>query len=257
MKGYLLGELKRLKGMVSGRRISLFLDYDGTLTPIVARPENAQLSFQMKELLRKLSILYPVAIISGRSLSDIRALVRMDGLVYAGNHGMEVWAEDFTMIFDVGRGVRREIKRIEVIFRRLAERYSGVIVENKKLTLSLHYRLIDLREKDTFFKDANKVVAPSVEKGLVRITEGKRVLEIRPPVSWHKGRVVEWLLQRRRFLDTFPIYMGDDRTDLDGFRAVKKKGLSVYVGGVCREADMYLREQKEVTTFFKWLCHQP
>ncbi|MEE9614226.1 MAG: trehalose-phosphatase [Thermodesulfobacteriota bacterium] len=253
MKRHLLKNIERVKELAGSKRISLFLDYDGTLTPIVARPEVATLSFQVKEILRKLVRLYPTAVITGRGLEDIRERVPIGGLVYAANHGMEVWSTGFTMVFDAGRDVGAELKKLLAAFNGLVKKFKGVIVEDKGATLSVHYRLLDIKEVKAFKAALRELAAPSVEKGLVKLTEGKKVFELRPPVSWNKGRVVEWIMQRDGFSGTFPLYVGDDETDRDGFRAVKGKGLSVFVGGMDDEADFYLNSQDEVRPFLEWL----
>jgi trehalose-phosphatase len=250
---YLLKSFDDLQGLVEGKRISLFLDYDGTLTPIVGRPEGAWLSFQTKELLRALVGLYPTAIISGRGLGDIRERVPLKGAVYAGNHGMEVWSESFTMVFDAGGAVKKEIKKLLSLCEGLTGSFKGVIVENKEVTFSVHYRLLDTREVRPFVDKFREFAGPSLKKGLVSLTEGKKVFEIRPAVSWHKGRAVEWILGRKDFSSTVPIYVGDDETDKDGFRAVRGRGFSVYVGGTERDADFSLKAQDEVNVFLGWL----
>jgi trehalose-phosphatase len=250
---YLLKNLEYLERLVKGKSISLFLDYDGTLTPIVGRPERARLSFQTKELLRALETLYPTVIISGRGLGDIRERVSLKAMVYAGNHGMEVWSDAFTMVFDPGRAAKDELKKLLGLLRGLPRSFRGVIVENKGATISVHYRLLDTREVKPFVKKLRGVTGPSMDRGLVWVTEGKKVFEIRPPVLWHKGRAVEWILKRAGFSLTVPIYVGDDETDKDGFRAVRGRGFSVFVGGAEKEADFYLKAQGEVTPFLEWL----
>ena len=245
--------LGMLEGMLRGRRLSLFLDFDGTLAPIVARPELARLSYEMKELLRGLVSVYPVTVITGRSLPDIKERVAVDGVVYAANHGMEIWAEGFTMVYDLGREVKGELRVLLRSLREITERFGGTLVENKGATISVHYRLLDPGKRDEFLSEVMRVVQPSVEKGLARITRGKKVVEVRPPVEWNKGRAVEWLLQRSPFVSTWPVYVGDDETDRDGFRAVKRRGTSVFVGGSEEEADFHLEDQDEVRVFLGWL----
>ncbi len=254
MTGDLIKNIDALERFLRGKRLSLFLDYDGTLTPIVGRPENAYLSFDMKVLLEKIVRLYPTVIISGRSLDDVKALVGIEGPVYAGNHGMEIRDDGFSFIYDTGRGVREEMKRLKARIKAMGKRFPGVIVEDKGLTLSIHYRLLDVRHKNAFARGFMDTVSSALKRGLVRVTEGKKVFEIRPPVEWHKGRAVEWILERRPFKGTFPIYMGDDETDRDGFRAVKDRGLSVFVGGSSTEADCFIRRQRDVKVFLKRLC---
>lgn len=253
MSKHLLKNLEYLGGLVKGKRVSLFLDYDGTLTPIVGRPERAWLSYEVKELLRAVARLYPTVIISGRGLDDLIERVSLKGVVYAGNHGIEVRSEEFTMLFDTGRGAKEELKRLKSLYRELPKKFGGVIVEDKGVTLSVHFRLLDARQVKTFSKTFREITAPSVKKGLVRVTEGKLVFEVRPPALWHKGKAVEWILKRKGFDSTCPIYVGDDETDRDAFGAVKGKGFSVFVGSSNKGADFYLKAQDEMKHFLNWL----
>jgi trehalose-phosphatase len=253
MSKYLLKNLDQLGSQLKGKSISLFFDFDGTLTPIMGRPEVARLSFNTRELLRVLALRYPTVVISGRSLDDITGRVSLKGVVYAGNHGMEIRSESFTMLFDQGKAVKAEMKKLLSLLKGMPPKFRGVIIENKGVTLSVHYRLLDSRDVRAFTKRLKEIVRQSVESGLISLSEGKKVFEIRPPVDWNKGRAVDWIMQRRVFSSTVPIYLGDDVTDRDAFKAVKGSGVSVYVGGSDKEADFYLKAQGEVGAFLMWL----
>lgn len=253
--GHLLKIIPSLEAVLKQKRVSLFLDYDGTLTPITGRPEDARLSFQMKDLLKTLLRLYPLSIISGRGLADLKSLVGIDGIVYAGNHGFEAVGPEYSMVFDSGSAAREEIKRLSESLKELPPRCRGVFVEDKGITLSIHYRLLDPRDKHFFTDRFLEITSGAVKKGLVRINESKKAFEVRPNVNWNKGRAVEWMLDREGFAGTTPFYLGDDETDRDGFKAVRGRGVSVYVGGVSQDADYYLEFQGEVRAFLEWLCH--
>ncbi len=257
MSVHLLKNLDHLKEIFNGRRVSLFLDYDGTVTPIVARPERASLSYQMKEILRKLARAYPTAIISGRSLKDVRRKVGIPGIAYAGNHGTEIWDEDYTMVFDAGAEYKRELKKIEEELRSLALSFRGVIVENKGHSLTLHYRLLDTHNQRLFTQRYEETVRDALQRGVVRLAFSKKAFEVRPPGDWNKGSAVRWLLERKHFASTFPVYVGDDETDKDAFRAIAGRGMSVFVGAETEAADYHLVAQTEVKTFLKWLCNHP
>lgn len=244
-----------LEGKFKGREVSLFLDFDGTLAPIVARPELAALSYFMKQLLRSLPAYYPVIVITGRGMKDIKDRVGMKGIVYAANHGMEIWSENFTMLYDLG-DAKKEIRKIENLLKEQFGKYKGIVYENKGATTSVHYRLLDSREKKDFLPKVKEFLRAFENDGLVKITDGKKVVEIRPPISWNKGSAVDWILDRAPFNGTVPVYVGDDQTDFDGFRAVKDVGVSVYVGSTSVEkagADFYLKSQLEVNEFLQWL----
>ncbi len=247
-------EMEALERRLGGKRLSFFLDYDGTLAPIAGRPEDASLPFNMKVVLERLVRLHPTVVISGRSLEDVKGRVGLDGVVYAGNHGMEIEGPDFSFTYDAGRDVREEIKRLKTRLRSISRKFPGVIVEDKGVTLSIHFRLLDKREQKPFAERFREIVAPSLSRGLVRVTKGKMVFEVRPPVDWHKGRAVEWILERPAFSETLPLYMGDDETDRDGFRALKGRGISVFVGGVSEETDYFIRRQVDVKNFLRRIC---
>ncbi len=254
MSKYLLRNLDSLKERLDGEKLSLFLDYDGTLAPIAARPEDASLPLDVKGLLRSLSSIYPLAIITGRGIEDIRKRVPLKGVVFAANHGMEVWGDDFTLLYDAGAAKNSELKKVRISTDAIARSYRGVILEDKKRTLSLHYRLLDARSSKGFLGRIREQTREAVSRGFLRITEGKKVIEIRPRVEWDKGKVVAWLLDRVPFRSTFPIYMGDDETDKDAFREVRGVGCSIFVGGSGGGgADYYLRSQGEVKKFLRWL----
>ena len=257
--------MERALGILSNKKLSLMLDYDGTLTPIVGRPQDAALSFKMKELLRSLAARYPLAVITGRALDDIKSLVGLRSITYAANHGLEVSSSDttpapFTMVFDPGRGTTEELKRLSTELDALGAACRGAVVEDKGATLSVHYRLVDSSGIEGFLGDVKAVLRTSEAGGLVRVTEGKKVIEVRPRVSWDKGSVVKWLMQRHVFASTFPVYLGDDATDSDAFSALKGVGLSVFVGATPDTAgakgmgaDYMLGTQAEVYGFLKRL----
>ncbi|MBZ0221016.1 MAG: trehalose-phosphatase [Candidatus Methylomirabilis sp.] len=251
MSRYLLKSADEARSCLKGRDISLFLDYDGTLTPVAGRPEDARLSFHMKELVRMLAGSMPLAIVSGRGLSDIESLVGVDGLAYAGNHGLEAAAPDFTMTYDIGRAAREELNGLEPALLRLQERWKGVIFENKGVSHTVHYRLLGSRHFPLFKEEFDTTVAPALSRGLVRLTQSKRAFEIRASVKWDKGRAILWMLERNRFRGTMPVFIGDDETDKDAYRALGPKGLSVHVGCEADEAAFHLIAQDEVKVFLK------
>ena len=257
MSEYLLKHLEEASSLLTEGRLSLFLDYDGTLTRITGRPEDACMSYQVRELMRALAARYPLAIISGRSLADIRSKVGMEGIVYAGNHGLEVHSPLFTMTYDIGRQAREELEGLRAAFRALAEKFKGVIFEDKGFTLTVHYRLLSSRSFEIFKESFDAAVSGALGRGHVRLGQSKKAFEIKATVRWDKGRAVNWLLDRPLFRGTTPVYIGDDETDRDSYRAIGTKGLSVNVGGAVDEAPYFLQAQEEVVTFLKWLLGQP
>jgi len=235
----------------------LLLDFDGTLAPIAPTPDQAA---PPGPALRAVSALAArpdtrVAVISGRALEDVRARVGLPGVVYAGNHGLEV----------AGPGLRVEqpaaVAAASVLADcadRLRKRFdgsSGVLVEDKRLTLSVHYRLAPEQDHDAVRRAARETC-----DGLqgLRVTEGKRVVEIRPDVDWDKGRTARFLLDALEIPDAAPVlYIGDDATDEDAFRALDGRGDGVIVADPVpadTAAAFFLRSPAEVVVLLEALA---
>lgn len=227
----------------------LFLDYDGTVTPIVDSPDKAILSKGMRSLIIKLKEIIPVAIVSGRSLNDIKQRVNIEKMIYAGNHGAEIWDGNKLV---VGQQLSDSKQVLEKIIKELKEALSsvqGVMVEDKGITASIHYRKVNTQNICRLF-DIFWSIADSY-KGLFRIISGKKVFEIRPHGIWNKGDAVKWIWKnfgRKRV----PLYVGDDATDEDAFKVIKGKGIGICIGRN-PETDYYLESQEEVKRLLQWI----
>ena len=255
---YLFSHFEKLKNRLSGKFVLLFLDYDGTLTPIVETPDKAVISQNTKDLLNELSTSprCRVAIISGRSLSDIKGLVGLKDIIYAGNHGLEIEGPKIKFESQVSPRLKSIIRHIYEDMVSKLSKIKGVLIEDKGLTISVHYRLVEKKDIQEFLSIFTEVTDTYIVRDKVKINSGKKVYEIRPPVIWDKGKVVLWLLARQQFLvgedKIFPIYIGDDVTDEDAFRVLKNKGLTLFVGKPnISEAQYYLENTEEVIEFMK------
>lgn len=236
----------------------LLSDYDGTLTPIVGRPRDALLSPGVRN---KLSVLaqqksVSVGIVSGRAMTELRSLVGIDGIYYAGNHGMEIDGPDLKYVSPEAELARATMRDLAGKLAEALENITGVIVEDKGLSLSVHYRLVKEREVDAVAEGFKEVTLPRLNKGEIRITTGKKVWEVRPPVDWHKGKAVEAITREIRSLlkldQVLTIYLGDDTTDEDAFEVVRRPhGWSIFVGGdnPASAADYFLSSTAEVEEF--------
>jgi alpha,alpha-trehalase len=233
------------------QNVFLFLDYDGTLTPIVSRPELALCPPEVKrhlEQLRDLPSIY-LAIISGRSLKDLREKVGVLGIIYVGNHGLEIENSSGRHKKILSSARTRELKRITHNLQNSLKDISGVLFEGKGAILSVHYRNVSRN----FFTRIPQIIEEELRqwKDHWKMASGKMVWEIRPKVDFHKGKAVAEILKTSPSSGLLPIYLGDDETDEDAFRALKGQGISVLIGPGRHpsEADFFLRNPDEVHEF--------
>jgi len=232
----------------------LFLDFDGTLTPIVEIPDYAVIPSETRAILHRLSqnAWCSLVIVTGRALSDIRERVGLAGLTYAGNHGLEICGEG--LHFVEPEAVQR-IKMLGEISRRVREslrHIPGVEIENKVLTTSVHFRRAPRGSLDEIRKAVHAELAFS--DGIFRVTRGLQVLEIRPRVDWNKGTAVHWIEEGTGTVGTLSFYIGDDITDEDAFSALPD-GVTVRVGHATgTSARYYLEDQSSVVHFLAWLA---
>jgi len=239
-----------LEAAIGGRPVGLMLDYDGTLSPIVRDPAQARLPAGNRALLLRLRERMPVAIVSGRGLDDLRGRIGIDGLLYVGNHGAEIAEGDRILLRQDHAAARAAMEECLERVREALLGIPGVIVEDKGGTASVHYRMVRPRDLEPLFARFTHVLEEYEE--IFRITSGKKVLEIRPKGLWDKGRAVLWLA-RRWGRDRVPLYVGDDVTDVDAFRALKGRGISVSVGP-CPDADFTVEGTAGVTALLRRLC---
>ena len=242
--------------------VLLLSDYDGTLTPIVSRPEEAVLSSGVREELRALTekSTCSVGIISGRSLLEIKALVETDGIYYAGNHGLEIEGPGLKFINPVARASRAELEKLAQQLSARLDKIEGIIVEDKGLSLSVHYRLVKESDERIAAEIFQQVILPGLHAGKIRVSSGKKVWEVRPPIEWHKGKAVETIVKEMRSLiggeRMLTIYLGDDTTDEDAFRIIHRpQGWSIFVGqeNPLSNADYFLNSTSEVGIFLSRL----
>jgi trehalose 6-phosphate phosphatase len=240
------------------KSIILFLDYDGTLTPIAQSPSQAVLSEENKELIERLVKIpfFQVVIISGRSLADIKQMVGLEGILYIGNHGWEIDGSSMHFESLISVQVSSVMKRIKYELITQLSDIPGAYVEDKGVTLSVHYRLVGRDKEFLVRRIFEHICLPYSRQNMIKVNSGKKVLELRPPVEWDKGKAVSWLLRKQEILkgkgNVLPVYIGDDSTDEDAFRALKNKGISVFVGNSKHSAAQYsLAGTQEVTDLLK------
>jgi len=236
--------------------LAVFTDFDGTLAPIVDRPDAASMPPAVEEELAVLRD-HPetaVAVVSGRALDDLRERVDVDGIAYAGNHGLELHGDGETVVNPDAQQARNAIN---AVCQRLRETIDvpGAVVENKGVTATVHYRMVDDSGVPLVRDRVQDAVAPTS----LRLTEGKEVLELRPDVEWDKGRAVEWLLDHLTSDSEQwpPVYVGDDTTDEAAFRALPDDGVGVKVGEGETAAEFRVGDVDDVRRFFEGVVGSP
>ena len=220
---------EEIRTRLAGRKPVVFLDYDGTLSPIVADHRKAIMSDDMRGTVAALSRTSHVTIVSGRDLEMLRRLVALDTVYLAGSHGFEIAVPDGS-VDTVEKGVEflPLLDEVEDTLRRRLSAIAGHSVERKRFSVAVHYRQVADAQVDRLAQLVEEVVVdyPSLARGY-----GKKVFEIQPGIDWNKGRAVDWLLERLGHDEgrSLPIYVGDDITDEHAFRSLSGRGLTVVV----------------------------
>lgn len=215
----------------------LFLDYDGTLTPLADHPSKAVVAKDTKRLLAQLARQPSVwvVLLSGRRLGDLKRMVRLRPLWYVGNHGLEVSSPLLSRYTNpAARASRPLLRQIAQRLQEVLKPITGAWIEDKELSLSVHHRAVVSENVLPLRNGFYAVIRPYLEKRQVRVDAGKGVLEVKPPVRWQQGAMVKWLLARcmesNPGASILPIYVGDDHTDEEAFEALAGHGITVSVG---------------------------
>ena len=234
------------------------LDYDGTLVPIAARPEFARLSSSRRRVLARLAGTpgVAVAIITGRSLSDITKLVSVPGLVFAACHGLEMRIGRRTY-FPCGKGLMRPLASLARELKGALCDIPGVLVEAKGFAVAIHYRMAPRRRWPEVERVVRRASLSYRKRFDLQVTSGKRVWEVRPALRRNKGDAALWIL-RRCAPGACPIFIGDDATDEDAFRAIRGRGTSIAVGrGRRGAADYRISDVRGVWRLIRLLAPPP
>ena len=237
----------------NARLLFLLLDYDGTLCPIVPRPDLAVCPPQVKVLLEKLrdSPKVRVAIISGRALEDLKDKVRVQGIIYVGNHGLEVENPAGTHRKKLSPERQDELRKIRDSLETNLKSVPGILFEDKGPILTVHYRNAPREFALRVQEAAERALQPFPDRW--QASPGKKIVEIRPQADFDKGKTVKEILNRFPSGKPLPVYLGDDRSDEDAFRVIGSQGISVWVGpGVASaSAQYFLRDPEEVRGFLQ------
>lgn len=272
-----LDEFDKITEAAAGKRIAVFLDYDGTLSPIVEDPECALMSDEMRTAVKEIANLFPTAIITGRSREKVYEFVQLPELYYAGSHGMDIMGPaegcngfrahgtkaldekgNEMVLFQPASEFTHIMNEVFKLLEDRARKIPGAKVEHNKFCVSVHFRCV---KEENWLALAEQVQHVLNAYPNLRLTQGRKILEIRPSIAWNKGKALDYLLRALGLgsrNDVFPIYIGDDRTDEDAFKVLTRRkagGLGILVSNTVKEtkAVCSLREPSEVLEFLKHL----
>ncbi|KAF8032848.1 hypothetical protein BT93_D1665 [Corymbia citriodora subsp. variegata] len=272
-----LNSFEQLMEQSKNKKIAMFLDYDGVLSPIVDDPDCALMSDDMRVAVKNVADHFPTAIISGRSRDKVYDLVGLTELYYAGSHGMDIMGPVNNSVsndhpscvkstdqqgkeVNLFQPAREFLPVIDEVFRTLVENTKGIKgakVENHKFCASVHYRNVDEKNWPVIAQCVHDILK---EYPRLRLTHGRKVLEVRPVIDWNKGKAVEFLLDSLGLSDSedvLPIYIGDDKTDEDAFKVLREGnfGFGILVSSTPKETSAVysLKDPSEVMEFLKSL----
>ncbi len=219
-----------LQRQLTKKNIPVFLDYDGTLTPIVDRPEDAVIPPATLAALESLAEVTVVGIISGRDLADVMDMVGTEMIWFSGSHGFDVRSPDGSrQEFEEGA---EALPALDAADKTLATALSGIEgawVERKRFAIAVHHRATP---EHLIGDIESEVAAAADEHEALRMTGGKKIFELRPAIDWDKGKAVQWLMDAAGLDpdETLPVFIGDDVTDEDGFTQVRNTGVGIVAG---------------------------
>ena len=247
---HLFNDWNHIKNLITQNDPFLLLDYDGTLTPLRNTPDEAILAVKTRRLIESLSKLdnCKVSIVSGRSVKNLKQFAPCKNVIYIGNHGFET--QDAKSNCNVA--LTKDVKyALWLTHKRLYETLSdisGIIIENKKFSLSVHYRLVSPANLRKIQATVREIMRECVRLDQLSLFYGKNVIEIRPTGDWNKGWAAKKVLSK--YNGFMPVCIGDDVTDEDMFSSFKGCGISIRVGkSIKSSADYYVDNVSEVQHF--------
>jgi len=250
------------------KEVLVFLDYDGTLSPIVTDPNKAYISEETRKAVLEVSTRFRTSIISGRSVDKVKNFVGLPHLFYAGSHGMDIEGPDVGISGQTTAGTTNRVKhRPEGLDQNeaagardeLSERTAGiegVTVEDNKFCCSVHFR--NCKDPTSVDRVERIVREVSDERGL-DVKRGRKVFEVRPRVTWNKGNALDYLMSVFEVTQKtgFPIYLGDDKTDEDAFAKLRElgcgRGVLVSTKVKPTQAHYSVKDPTEVLEFLRLL----
>lgn len=246
--------------ILTAKRIFLFLDLDGTLAEIAVTPGEIALSPEKRRYLAVLATMpsLQVAVVSGRRIEQVQAIVGLQGVFYVGLHGLVILTPQGEEIcYPVGHEVVDALQSMRERFDSSFSEIPGLLLEDKGLTLALHFRRAKEEEASKVVREFVHIALTHQERGLpLEILEGKEVIEVKP-AGMDKGKAVTYLLGQNG-KGALAIYLGDDATDETAFQVLGSRGISILVTDTPRPtaAFFYLHDPAEVEEFLQTLIRR-
>lgn len=244
-KPHAMEAFSEIKKLIGGKEVVFFLDYDGTMTPIVSTPSKAILAEDMRRTLKEVTKLHKVAIISGRDRKDVQKLVGIGNMFYAGSHGYDIAGpEGQHFQNDDAENFVASIDEAEKELREKLAPIEGAIVERKRYGVAAHYRTVDPSKVKLFCDIVESIHHRHLN---LRKATGKKVFELQPKINWNKGKALLWLQECLGLngKNVIPIYIGDDVTDEDAFKVLAGRGIGIAV------------QEEEVPTYASYVLKNP
>ncbi len=256
----------QLLQLITQPRFGVISDFDGTLSPFVTRPQDALISPATARALDRLhDRVSVIALVSGRAVADLRSRFPRDWLVYYGNHGMDFWHEGRVETVPLAQ---RWVEPLQKLLKEFGEPdLPGVILENKGVTASVHYRLAQNPAEAR--QSLYEMLHPLCARYGLALSEGQFVWEIKPPVKLTKGTAAQAVVHEYR-LDSV-LFLGDDLTDVDAMRALKRFAddpqrdlLALSVGilhsstppEITQHADLFAEGVDDTAALLNWIGEQ-
>ncbi len=260
---YIFDHLDVIEELLQRVPFGLITDIDGTISPTVATPQQAMVSplchHYLSILCRQLAL---VAAISGRPVVEVKDMMAIDGMVYIGNHGLERWTEGHAELLPKARDCSGVVKAALEEITPLLAAIEGIIIQDKGITATIHYRLCpdpQLAERQIL-----AAVANSPRSRGLRVMREKMAIDLLPPVEANKGTATLRLIQDYDL--SGGVYLGDDITDIESFRVIRAasrdsdfRGVAIGITGpempqeLIAEVDFTLDGVGEVEHFLQWM----
>ena len=262
---YLFEHLDEILDFKEDNKTAIITDIDGTISRIVPTPVEAEVEEYMKDTINNLAKKFKfTGVMTGRSIENALDMIGNKNLIYIGNHGLEELKDGKVYIDPEVEEFIPVIKEVGESIKQKLSNYDCILFQDKELSYTVHYRLCDDGEK--IRKIALDAIGEIKDSNLLKIGEGRKVIEIRPPVGHNKGTILQNLILDNNIKKI--IYLGDDITDTDAFIKLnelneQEKVMAISVVVISKEtpeyvkksASYYVKSVDEIQKFFEWLSN--